>query len=412
MAVDVRAADEHRLLRSRGAVGTVFLSGFAIGIALILYPAAGPLFTSADYYGLTSAEYGLLFLPEILGAIVAALLVRRWGARLGVKGVMLAGTSSSMFSMVLFALTTQLHAYGQLTYVLLLIGTAATGIGFAATQSTLNVYAFEMFRNRPSASVTLLHMLGTIGSVSGPLILSVFLGAGILWGAPVAIVVLFCILLVLQARFVPSLHRRDLNELQAAQARTRLPRVWLWAALAVFYGCAEATFSNWGSIFANEDRGLSIAAAALALSVFWAAVTAGRAAFAVVAARSRQSLQWSLFLVSPFVMALAFFVLPSLTGTGAVIAGFALAGLGCSYFFPSSIGLASQEHPDVVSRVSGTMTAALFLGVGIGSNLPGFLRGAVDLGHIITASAGYALATGALAVFITLTRGGRREKPM
>ncbi len=66
----------------------------------------------------------------------------------------------------------------------------------------------------------------------------------------------------------------------------------------------------------------------------------------------------------------------------------------------------------MVSRVSGTMTAALFLGVGIGSNLPGFLRGAVDLGHIITASAGYALATGALAIFITLTRGGRRERQL
>jgi hypothetical protein len=48
---------------SRAAVSAVFGAGVAQGIALVTFPAAGAIFTSPQHYGLTTTQYGALFIP-------------------------------------------------------------------------------------------------------------------------------------------------------------------------------------------------------------------------------------------------------------------------------------------------------------------------------------------------------------
>ena len=55
------------------------------------------------------------------------------------------------------------------------------------------------------------------------------------------------------------------------------------AVMVFLYGVCEATFGNWSPIYLEQDAGLAMSEAALALSVFWGMVTAGRVLFALTA---------------------------------------------------------------------------------------------------------------------------------
>jgi hypothetical protein len=70
------------------------------GIALVTFPAASTIFTARGSYDLSSGQYGLMFVPQVITAVSAALL----GAgllgpglarRLGERTIYLAGLRSA-----------------------------------------------------------------------------------------------------------------------------------------------------------------------------------------------------------------------------------------------------------------------------------------------------------------------------
>ena len=63
---------------TRAETTTVYTAGLVQGIALVTFPAAGTIFTSPSHYGLSSTQYGSMFLPQVVAAITASL----FGARL------------------------------------------------------------------------------------------------------------------------------------------------------------------------------------------------------------------------------------------------------------------------------------------------------------------------------------------
>ena len=87
------------------AVLAVYLSGLLQGIALIIFPAAGPLLTDPQFHGLSSAQFGVLFTPQIAAAIVASALAARLAARVGMKRILLAGLGFNLAAMLLLAAT-------------------------------------------------------------------------------------------------------------------------------------------------------------------------------------------------------------------------------------------------------------------------------------------------------------------
>ena len=60
----------------RSEIVTVYAAGVVQGIGLVTFPAASAVFTSPTDYGLSSTEYGGMFLPQAIMAIVASLAVR------------------------------------------------------------------------------------------------------------------------------------------------------------------------------------------------------------------------------------------------------------------------------------------------------------------------------------------------
>ncbi|MCK7533021.1 MAG: hypothetical protein MZV63_19320 [Marinilabiliales bacterium] len=124
---------------------------------------------------------------------------------------------------------------------------------------------------------------------------------------------------------------------------------WTFAAIAVLYAFAEGTFSNWAVIYLREAKGLPAGVAALALSVFWGAMVAGRLLVAVLVVRIAPLTIW---LALPVLMIAAFLLLPGAdtrdAGAGVVRAG----GAGLLGLFPA------DHHPGV-----GAVSRARRLGV-------------------------------------------------
>jgi hypothetical protein len=59
---------------SRAESATVNAAGLVQGIALVTFPAASTIFIARGSYDLSSSQYGLMFVPQVITAVTAALL--------------------------------------------------------------------------------------------------------------------------------------------------------------------------------------------------------------------------------------------------------------------------------------------------------------------------------------------------
>ena len=57
----------------RSEIVTVYAAGVVQGIGLVTFPAASAVFTSPTDYNLSSTEYGGMFVPQAIMAILASL---------------------------------------------------------------------------------------------------------------------------------------------------------------------------------------------------------------------------------------------------------------------------------------------------------------------------------------------------
>ena len=62
-------------------------AGLVQGIVLVTFPAASTIFTEKSEYGLSSSQYGNMFLPQVALAITASLLGAQLARRISAKRV-------------------------------------------------------------------------------------------------------------------------------------------------------------------------------------------------------------------------------------------------------------------------------------------------------------------------------------
>ena len=61
----------------RKEIVSVYTAAVIQGVALVTFPAASVVFTSAADYGLTNQQYGGMFVPQAIMAVVSSLARRR-----------------------------------------------------------------------------------------------------------------------------------------------------------------------------------------------------------------------------------------------------------------------------------------------------------------------------------------------
>src|SRR4051812_5199796 len=260
------------------ARATVVYAAAAVqGIVLVTAPAASNVFTSPTGYGLSSAQYGALFLPQVITAISAAVLGARASRRYGLKRVYLAGLTAGLIAMALLASSQLLVASRPAAYVVLLSATAFLGAGFGLTVPALNTFAAAFHPRRPDTAVLVLNALLGLGTALAPVFVAVFVGLGFWWGLPIAsgalLAVLIAVSLPLEMAVPPATG--------TGGSGFAVPvRFWWFAGVAVLYGICETTNGNWAQLDMTSGVGASTTAAAAALTAFWAMVTIGRVVFA------------------------------------------------------------------------------------------------------------------------------------
>jgi hypothetical protein len=74
-------------------------------VALVTFPAASSIFTSPhpQGYGFTTSQYGAMFLPQVILAILASSLAPAFARCWHLKRVFLLGLGSNLVSMILLA---------------------------------------------------------------------------------------------------------------------------------------------------------------------------------------------------------------------------------------------------------------------------------------------------------------------
>ena len=106
--------------------------GLVQGLALVTFPAASSIFTSPDGYGLSASRYGMMFIPQVVLAILASSLGPRLARRWTLKRVLQTGLSADLLSMILLAGSRLLISMPDVAYGTLLLATGALGFGFGA----------------------------------------------------------------------------------------------------------------------------------------------------------------------------------------------------------------------------------------------------------------------------------------
>ena len=392
-------------------IAVVYGGGLAQGLALVSFPAAATILTAADGYGLSSNQYGSIFLPLFAGSVLASLLAPTLARRRGLKTVLLAGFGCNALSMATFALSATLTGMAELAFAMVLAATGLLGIGFGATLTAINAYAASFFPHRGETAITALHTLLGTGTALAPLIVSLLAEGGAWWLLPASIaaaVVVLAGVALTQPLALPSAGSAAPALAAAAVARALPLRFWVWIAFALLYGICETLFGNWGTVYLHQQRALPDATANLALAVFWAAVTLGRLLVAVIAARVPPLV---IFRALPVLIAIALVCVAFSSSAAFGVAAFALAGLACSACLPLSIGTASSETPRFVETVSGWMVASYMMGYGIGAFAVGPLRQLADLALSDVYLGATAIAVVLILLANLLARGAHAADP-
>ena len=374
-------------------VGVLYLSALLQGLAMVSFPASSTVLTGS--LGLSSAEYGAIFLPQvalaIVGSIGGGMLAQRWG----LKSLLLIALAANAVSQLLLAATVWTGSVW--IYPAVLAGTASMGLAFGISGAPLNSYPPLFFPDASDTAVVALHSVLGAGLALGPVVVAPFIARDAWIGFPLLLAAL-CGTALLAAAALPF-PEEDTDADPADRPRpVGSGLFWAFVVAAVAYAFAEGTFSNWAVIYLHEARGVPEATAGIALSIFWAALVVGRLLTSVLVLRVSSQAVW---VALPLLMGATFLLLPFAEGPVLGIGLFAVAGLACSSFFPLTVTLISKAFPDHVAWASSMMIAALMFGVGGGSFIFGPLRSSFSFETIYQFSTLYpALALAAAIVVV------------
>jgi MFS family permease len=388
----------------RNEIAAIYVAGVIQGVALVTFPAASAVFTSAIAYGLSSMEYGAMFVPQAITAIISALLGAGLTRSFGAKRVYLLGLGANLLAMTLLIVSQfVMHAH-MLAFSILLAATACMGVGFGFTVPALNTFAAGFFPQKVDKAVLGLNALLGLGTALAPLFVAIFVVLGIWWGLPLGVSALLAGLLLFSVR-LPLDPGAQARAEQAAKGKTQLPtRFWIFAMFVFFYGICETMNGNWASLYMTRNLGASTALASLALTVFWATVTSGRILFAAI---GRWIPEGRTYRALPFVVAVAFVAVAFIPKRDPYfgILAFGLAGLGCSALLPLTISFGQKELTTIAASVAGGLIAFYQIGYGIAAFGVGPLQSWVgfDLNVIYGGTALVALVMSALSFAVVRT---------
>jgi len=343
--VTERTAAPEAVGRGRRALPIALVAFVALGLPDGMLGVAWPSMRAT--FDQPLAALGQLLLVGTAGYLTGSAASGFLSDRFGTRAVLVGSALASAAAMLAFAAAP--------AWPLLLVGMLALGFGGGGVDAGLNAYV--ALRHGPGA-MNLLHGCYGIGATIGPLALTAALAGGRSWRVPYA--GLFAVQVALLAAYVLSGSawggRRRPRE--GPSERVAIPWALVGVGLALFfvYTGLEVGTGQWSYTFLTTARAAPAATAGLAVSAFWAGLTAGRLAAALLGRRLAPLalLNGSVALT---IVALVLFWWSPAPAVG--FAGLVLAGVGCAPVFPALVTLTPRRvGEDVAARVVGLQLGA------------------------------------------------------
>jgi len=376
--------------------GLLYGIGVVQGLALVSFPAASAILVSPAGFALSSTQYGAMFIPQVVLAILASAFGAALSRRLGLRRVLQLGLGANLGAMALLTAASLLMG-SQAAFVILLLATGLLGLGFGATTMTVNTLIQRLSSpGRQDVAVLTLNALIGLGTALAPLLITLFTRIAVWWALPALMTI------GLGALLLATLRARLDVAADGAPPRQGPPaRFWVYAAAVLLYGIVESLSGNWASLYLIGQRQVSAQDASFALTAFWMMLTLGRIGFAMLAAR----LPVTLVLVGlPVLLALAFQMAAQAQGAAFGIAAFALVGLACSAILPLALSFAGKEFPDQAAATLGALIAFYQIGYGIAAFGGGPLLDRAGLSYAALFSLGSMAALALAGVAVLLIR--------
>ena len=184
----------------RTEVLLIYVIGLIQGLALVTFPAASSIFTSSHGFGFSNSRYGMMFIPQVILAILASSLGPRLARRWTLKNVLLSGLAADLLAMTLLAFSHWLQDSPGSAYAILLLATGSLGLGFGSVVMATNTYAQEFSPDRENRAVLILNALLGASTALAPLLVAIFLGLGAWWLLPTMVAVGLVGLLLVSAK--------------------------------------------------------------------------------------------------------------------------------------------------------------------------------------------------------------------
>lgn len=348
---------------SKSEVVSIYTAAVLQGTTMVAFPAAATIFTNLQEYGLTSTEYGLIFLPDIVVAIIASMLGGKLAHYGSLKSIYLWGLVANLLSMAVMLMSALLLPHQSEAYGLLFVATGLLGLGFGLAVPALNTLTALYFPLKVDSAILLLNALLGLGTALAPLLIAVFTGMGFWWGLPLVLVVGLG-LLILYSIFLPFDVQDKHVEVEEISQRTVPKLFWIFATATFLYGILETMSGNWATVYLTKMMKADVTEASLALTSFWGAVTLGRVLFAFAGHWISEKI---IYKTLPLVIALAYLAvyLQQVPQPWSGVWLFGLAGFGCSALLPLSISFASNALPSIRKSVAGGLIASYLMGYGV-----------------------------------------------
>ena len=349
----------------------VFLGFISIGLPDGLLGVAWP--SMRVFFRLPIDALGGLLVMYTAGYLVSSFSSGWMLARMSVGALLALSCLATGISLIGYATTGH-------WWMVVALG-ALAGLGAGAIDAGLNTYAATHFSIR---MVNWLHAFYGIGALSGPLLMTGVLDSGHPWQVGYAIV--GGGQLALAASFVLTLRRwNGEHRAEAApKAETapsfstlRQPVVGFSAAIFFVYTGIEAAAGAWAFSLLTESRAVPMLTAGTWVSIYWAMLTLGRIASAMIAGRiSSLSLLRCCIAGQATGALLVWLNFSASTSFG----GLALMGLASAPIFPTLIASTPDRIASAhLANAVGFQIAAAVLGQSLLPSLVGVLARQVGL---------------------------------
>lgn len=379
-----------------GLIGYVF-----VGTAAVLIPSVMP-FIESDYSaaGLTLTTIAIIFPARAIGGILGNLLS-------GIGSDLLGRQQLVWMSAVLLAGSLALAGFAR-PWVVFIIGFVLVSATQGALSTGINAMIAEANRGTEGRALNVLHGIYGVGAAISPLIFGYLIEEGLPWrwmlvGTGLIWLVYGVIVYLLRQTSDISDEDSSVEKLNWSMLRQG-PFLGLFVIAFIYNGVAWSLL-GWIALFMQQSAGFSTILSLSMVSIFYAALTAGR--FICAAVADRIDYTKILFLLA-IGIALTYPLVVFGDSSWLVILGVFLTGLSLSGLYPTALAFGSQRYPEQIGTLTGTLSVAMT----IGSMLPPFWTGIIAEAWNFQAALGvnYGMVLSLVGVVIYLRKMGNRSE--